>query len=159
MVQVYFHTGMNKRGTWSNQRIVLAIDKNARTAQLPNKNARQIKVAIEDMRRVLSEDSFADAVHKAIDLVDESIHDISKHSRNHKLENFSSENAAINNESESSTVCNTEDSDFSNTNDMIEDFTPGHNHNNNPTTNIPRGCRVKILWPDNNTYFPDSIKH
>lgn len=73
MVQVYAPTGINKRRKWSDQRIVISIDKNARTVQNPTKNGKQATVAIEDIMPALSEDSFPNLIQSAIDTVDDYI--------------------------------------------------------------------------------------
>lgn len=76
MVQVFKNTGSDKRGVWSDSRIVLNIDKDARTIVVSTKHGRQATVAIEDVRPAFPEDTFANAVQTAIDTVDDTIEDL-----------------------------------------------------------------------------------
>lgn len=67
---------MDKKSTWSVPKIVLSVDKEARTVTIPAKGGRRAVVGIEDLRLAFPCDSFAVAVQEAINNVENSIYDV-----------------------------------------------------------------------------------
>lgn len=50
MIEVYSLAGMDKKGKWSSPKIVLTVDKEARTVTVPGKVCKRATVVVERVR-------------------------------------------------------------------------------------------------------------
>lgn len=73
LVDVYYKTGMKKRGIRSTKKTVFSINHNARSITVPIQSGKRVSVAIEDVRLVLLDDTYATDVQCAIDRIEEII--------------------------------------------------------------------------------------
>lgn len=171
LVEVYTVTGMDKKGVWSEPKIVLSIDKDARTVTVPAKGGRRAVVGYEDTRLSLPRDSFAVAVQEAIDSVDESIHEsVDSSNVDRRFEHYENH---LNGDDISSRVVGHDDDDFSDEKIPVKTISfekdrgapvPSssdtiHAPTASASSDIHRGDRILVFDPNENEHYPGTVQH
>lgn len=150
MTEAHTTTNMNKRGQWSTPKVVLAVDKDARTITVPAKGGTRATVSSEDIRLALLPDSFAVAVQHAIDNVDETI-DLALPATDYAEDNVANSDAL-----QIEDVQHHEDADFSGSgkHQAVEQCCQ-----NPPSGAVNRCERVLMYWPLDEIYYAGTVKH
>lgn len=159
MVEVYNKTGIGKKGIWSTPKIVLSIDRDARSVVVPGKAGKRANVAIEDIRVAIPHDSFANTVQTAIDDLDDIIEQHTADISERDVADEASDMSIGEHFIQPTETIEHSDADFSGSGTSMHRDRP-HTSNENPSTeSISRGDRVQIFWPDDQKFYAGTVKH
>lgn len=75
MIEVYNKSGFNKGGVWSTPKLLLEIDHDASSVSFTGRAGKRSTVPIEEIKLALQNNTFAETVQTAIDLLYDSIED------------------------------------------------------------------------------------
>lgn len=155
MVQFYNSTGLEKHGVWSDARIVLQTDKHARTIIVSKKSDGQVTIAKEYVGPAVPDDTFASAVQTAIGTVEEAVEVLTQSKENEVSSSSSEVQPSSDNEDRptSDMVGHHEDASFSNVNEKMS------SNKDQLSTTVNRGDRVLVIWSDDETHYPGTMKH
>lgn len=147
MIEVYQKTSLDKKGIWSTPKGFLKVDHDARSLIVPGKAGKHVTVAFEDVRKTISEESFAHAVQQTIDSIDKTVEDEAQETSHEVTETVES---GLRSHIEMCAAGEDNDADFSK---ISEVTAPG-----NVNENVNRGDRVEVYWPIDRVYYPGVVQ-
>ena len=139
-------------------KIVLDVDKEERSITVPDKGVKRATVAVEDTRLELPQDSFANMVQKEIKNVDDAIDDIVPNDVETSAKSLHKDDNKDDASDSAGVPRNHEDAEFSECGEYVPQPSASTLHAT-PLSNIRRGERVMVYWPDDDTHYAGTTKH